>query len=127
MAQELVAKDESSEASMAAAEEGALRERKEGPAGTSSPVWVLGGFLCAAMVLMGLVSRATAWQLAVDLSAERHGVAEEVPVSLWHLPSAVLIYVWADGHFYWQHRLMHYPVLYKLFHKVRVGMACNGM
>ena len=75
----------------------------------------------------GSIAVATAWQLAVDLSAERHGVAEEVPVSLWHLPSAVLIYVWADGHFYWQHRLMHYPVLYKLFHKVRVGMACKGM
>ena len=30
----------------------------------------------------------------------------------------VLAYIWGDAHFYWSHRLLHTPLLYRTVHKV---------
>uniref|UniRef100_A0A7S2QE69 Fatty acid hydroxylase domain-containing protein n=1 Tax=Zooxanthella nutricula TaxID=1333877 RepID=A0A7S2QE69_9DINO len=66
----------------------------------------------------GSVAVATLWQIAVDASAERCGAIDEVPLGAWHALPAAAIVLWADSHFYWQHRLMHSPPLYQRFHKI---------
>jgi len=66
----------------------------------------------------GSVAIATAWQLAVDLSAQRQAATDEVAPSLSQLPVIVAIYFWSETHFYWQHRIMHIPALYQRFHKI---------
>ena len=32
-----------------------------------------------------------------------------------HLVTIPLVYMWGDAHFYWSHRLLHTPWLYKRF------------
>ena len=56
---------------------------------------------------------ATAWQLVVDSLA-----GPEVPFSVSALAVSTVLGVWADFHFYCQHRMMHHPALYQRFHKL---------
>jgi sterol desaturase/sphingolipid hydroxylase (fatty acid hydroxylase superfamily) len=59
------------------------------------------------------VVAATVWQVASDLAS----TSQEVTFHWRDAFIALALYVWADFHFYWQHRAMHSRVLFR-FHKI---------